>query len=1152
MITILANIQAAIAAHVDETHRCIWFSETDGKFCSVPFAGGTVTLHQTMASPATSIAGNGHVLLLAHRNGTVSTLQPNNPAAPIHVIANSNLLFGQAAVTNAKHANAAIVSRPRLFGRLAPMRGRGGSNLAIVNLRTGGLGMIALDELSGVAIAGKTAYVGINRNFPRRGEVAQLKGSATVTLVSGLPLVGHIGVADKGSVLLACHPGAGRLTVARPGTGKVDTVPVSALPGSLIEASGLDDGRVAILTSKVLALIDGVADLVKDPVIAPIAEPVFVGSWVKVEFDLGTSGLTPNDVHFAVPDGLTAGFVSYARENGDGNPVPLLVVGGAVGTHKVELLENSTASVLASADFEITDHWHDADTGPSGTYMTASSFDGGAWGGGPSAPQNMAVHPHTGTWRSLVLMIDTSSRRWPTDVPTMTANRNDILGHVVNGVVFNGDTRSARHYYEENSRFVAASGSNPARGLTLSARNNQAFGPVGLPDAWDSYFEQKKDKDGKVIDQRWSSKGGTVQTIISRAISDGVATTADFTNIDVLIIVPFSADATSGTGARFVWPHAHDAVEFLCGTNAVTDRRSLAYTFVPLDFATHDGRQMHTTLSHELGHTLSLPDLYDFPEYSNDISGRLTTNWDMMAGSRDALPHYTISNKMRMDWIPSAHLKLFDFLGSGAITETVTLHAAELGDPPAGRFKAIEIRLGDGWNYYVEYRAEQAAMVTDDLPVDRRVVITDVTSDSFAPPVSRPPIVFVRNDIDGDGPLLGTGSDMEEKDPGTQMDLVIEVISTAADNAEVRVKYGSNGKPEPGIRPWSGGSDWQSPDIEVRNDRATADPSKFFNVPWLGHDNTIVAKVRNSGDLLAKGVVVDFFVTEYSSGDGPWFNLGLDTKDIAASTTVEFSAAWNPSAAQGKHYCVIVRIRLYQDPGNLAVVDQNIYNNEARSNYTKFVSASASPSSRVGATVLLANPYRESTHVYAAVKQTHSQHRVFIDHQWLRVPGKEARPIQVWDEALWGTPEWWATGGDDREKRQPRKLWETPNRVSVAGWAVRPFEADCGAMTLTGGVGMRVDAGRQTQIELRAVRRTYITGRVTYADNGGPVVDGVVLIEMSTGGGKYFTVPANVAGDGTFGRDFSNPLGDKTKEARAHFLGAFGAAPSSVGPRVVS
>lgn len=144
---------------------------------------------------------------------------------------------------------------------------------------------------------------------------------------------------------------------------------------------------------------------------------------------------------------------------------------------------------------------------------------------------------------------------------------------------------------------------------------------------------------------------------------------------------------------------------------------------------------------------------------------------------------------------------------------------------------------------------------------------------------------------------------------------------------------------------------------------------------------TVVAKVRNAGDLLARGVVVDFFVTEYSAGDGPWVLLGSDTKDVGPGATVEFTAGWSPPADEHRQYCVIVRIRLYQDPANLAIVDQNIYNNEARSNYTRFVSASASPSTRVGAMVLLANPFGESAHVHADVKKTHPQHRVFIDHQ---------------------------------------------------------------------------------------------------------------------------------------------------------------------------
>jgi hypothetical protein len=555
----------------------------------------------------------------------------------------------------------------------------------------------------------------------------------------------------------------------------------------------------------------------------------------------------------------------------------------------------------------------------------------------------------------------------------------------------------------------------------------------------------------------------------------------------------------------------------------------------------HDGRQMHTTLSHEIGHNLGLLDVYDIPEYSNDVTARVTTDWEMMAGSRDRLPHYSISNKMRMGWVPASQLRLYNFQGSGGVNDTITLHAAEDADVPAGRSRGIEIRLGDGLNYYVEYRSEQGGAVSDDLVTDRQVVITDVTSESFVPALSRPRIMFVIKDVDGDGPIIGTGADFEDKDPGTQMDLAVTVLSTAADSASVRVTYGSNGKPEPGIRPWDTTTSWQSPDIEVRNAKATADPARWFNVPWLGHDNTIVAKVRNNGDLMATGVVVDFFVTEYTTGDGPWASLGFDRQDVGPGATVEFSRSWNPSSADGRHYCVIVRIRLYQAPGNPAIVDQNIYNNEARSNYTSFISASASPSTRVGTDVLLANPFQQSTHVSAEIRQSHPQHRVFLEHQWLRVDGRGSRPVAVFDEALWGTSEWQYVG--EHGEKTPGLLWEVPNRVSIEGYAVRPYPADCGAQVLTGGAGIQVGAGRMTAVKIGERKLTYTTGVVRFVDDGSPVTSGTILIEVSDGT-RSFTVDTQVRPDGTFGRDYGNPFGDATKWVQAHFLGTYSAADS--------
>lgn len=1139
MLSKLATLTAATSASVDDKRRCIWVTQANGAILQIALAGTSTTV-QTASSALIGVAGNGRTLGFAAKDGTISQLDPEDASAPLKVVSRSRSAFGQLGLTAATPPTAAVVTQAPPRGGLPPFAG---ASLTLVKVESGATSSVPVDGLTGVAISDGTVYVARNAGSPLRGEVGTLRGTLFTRIAAGLPPIGRLGLAERGAVLLAAHA-SGQLSAIRPATGAVQTVSTGSLAGALVEAHGLADGRIAVLTAEALSLIDSMADLTHDPSITPFMDPIFVGSWAEIGFDLGTSGLSKDAVHFEVPDGLEAGFVSCTRNNGVGAPVPLLVVGGRVGPHKVVMVETATAKILATAEFEITDHWTDSDTGPPGFYIADSQFDGASgWGGGPSTPQNLGVHPHTGTWRSLVLMVDTDTARWPADAPTMTANQNSILGHITNGSNFNGQMRSARQYLEENSGFVAGTS-----GLTLGVRNNRTFGPVNLPGTWTDYFEQTTDDMGMILDARWTSKGGTLQTIILTAIIDRVATTADFTDIDVVIAVVFSPDAAGGPPARFVWPHANAGRTFLCGFNAMTDWRNFGYTFVPLDFAVHGNREMHSTLSHELGHTLDLPDLYNFPIYSADVTARLAFDWDMMAGSRDLLPHFSLSNKMRMGWVPANQLKLYNFRGAGLVAENVTLHASELGTPPAGRFKGIEVRLGDGLNYYVEYRAEQGTQISDDLVVDRRVVITDVTSDSFVTPIARPPILFVHNDLDGDGPLIGTGADFEERDPGTQLDLHVDVVSSAADNAVVRIRYDSNGRPEPGIRPWAGEPDFQSPDIEIRNDRATADPAQYYNMPWAGHANTVVAKIRNNGDLIARGLVVDFFVTEFSAGDGPWLSLGSDTKDVPGGTTVEFMRPWNIDADENRHYCVIVRIRLYQDPANLAIVDQNTYNNEARSNYARFVSASASPSSRVGTDVLLANPFDKSTLVHANIRKTHPLHRVFSSHQWLRVPGKDQRPIQVWDEAMLGTPEWAVATRTPKGELSPSLLWEVPNRVSVTGWARRPFEADCGARTLTGGVGIRVAAGRATTIKVRAQRANYVAGQVVFVDDGTPVTSGgTVLIEVAAAPGRYFTVRADVGSNGVYSKEFQNPLGADVKTVEVHFLGSYAAAPCTTG-----
>lgn len=1139
MIAQLVSLDGAIAAVQDVDRGLIWIVEGgQPRLASYNMASGTLERHMTLGSPPSGIAlsGNRTEILIAMRDGQVLSVDADDPVTTT-LVASVAPTLGQAAATTptSGRGHALVVSEPT-------------TQVLTVRLSDGQRRVLAdVPGLTGVCASARDVWAAATT--AGEGRLLKLITGATQGVVTALLPTGHVTVSADGELLLAAHPAADRVSVLRFADGSVTTCATDSpgLDGAIVEMHGLDDGRFLLLTENGLAVADDLADLESRPRLVPPSAPLFVGSWVQLQYDLTGSLLTDNEISFVVDGDPDAALVSHTSTVSGGKKVPMLVAGGLLGRFEVAMVETSTGNELDRVAFEVTDHWQDPDHGPSRMLQGDSQPPpAGDWGGGPGAPQNLGSQAHNGRWRVLVLMVDTTDGSYPTAAGPLATARKAILDEVQDGIAFNGKTRSARHYYEELSGWNAATG----RGLTIQVYNNRVYGPLNLPGGWTSYFAQKKDGAGTVIDDRWSSMGATVQTIVSRTISDGLLTTADYGNIDVVLIVPFSPDAPGAGDKRFVWPHANSAQSFLAGTNVTTDQRLFGYIFAPPDFATQDGRQLHSTVSHELGHTLGLPDLYNFPSYAPNVTSRLVPGWDMMGGSRDTLPHYSLSNRMRLGWVEAGHLKLYNFVGQGAVNDTITLHAAELGAPPAGRVRGIEIRLADGWNTYVEYRATQAAQMADGLPTDRRVVITDVTSDAFVTPNSRPAIMFVGNDSDGDGPILATNLDYDDVDPGTQKSLQVLVTSTAADSAVVTVKYGSNGRPDPGIRPWTGGPDWRSPDIEVRNAKSMADPARWFNTPWVGNPNTVVAKVRNSGDLLCKGVVVDFFVVEFTTGDGPMIPLGSDTHDIGPGATVEFSTGWSPTSESG-HYCIIVRIRLYQDPAIAGVVETNIYNNEARSNYTRFVSASASPSSRAVAEVALANPFEESTLVQAIVRQTHRFHRVYVDHTWLRVPAGASRPIQVFDEALHGFPEEEHLGRDITEE-----LWARDNQISVEGWAERPFKADCGAPTLTGGAGISVGAGRATETVIDHAGFGNATGFVRWVGEGSGEPDGGVVVvarECDEDGvvdpiGDRVTAEGPVT-NGRFGVEFRRSLDAEFGVLQAYYLGDFGAAPSDSEPR---
>ncbi len=128
--------------------------------------------------------------------------------------------------------------------------------------------------------------------------------------------------------------------------------------------------------------------------------------------------------------------------------------------------------------------------------------------------------------------------------------------------------------------------------------------------------------------------------------------------------------------------------------------------------------QSRFSLLHEIGHTMSLPDLY-----AHDAAGRgmradiFAGTWDIMSGwPRGARygPHFSAWIKWLLGWLPENRIRT---LQPGE-TATVLLDPLEL---PTTGMQAVRIPLGNGKYYFLEVRQRIGA--DTDLP-DSGVLIT--------------------------------------------------------------------------------------------------------------------------------------------------------------------------------------------------------------------------------------------------------------------------------------------------------------------------------------------------------------------------------------------------------------------------------------------
>jgi len=867
------------------------------------------------------------------------------------------------------------------------------------------------------------------------------------------------------------------------------------------------------------------------------SRPYFVGAYEEIK--VRTQGIGLDDLEFVITEGAPGGYVSPCRdaEFDPANPSIMLCFGYKPGVYHIEAHKKSDGSLLRTFEFKLDTVWTDSINGPPSSFhgINGGYAVGATWGGGVAGqPQNLNVVPATGTRKVALLLVDTASQRYTTVAADLQAIKDKWLQNFKNGLVgSDGVARSSQKYYREAS----------FNGFDIDC---DLFGPVHLSGDFDSY-----------IDEKQAPKNGFDQACITAGDSttpgDGLIDYNQYQSV-IFVMEPWNTtDAAGNAIEKSPWPQAWGGTY-----SSSKGSKSLGVIQMPHNWAL---KPIYATIAHELGHNLGLGDQYGNDKlYSTPINDRTLGNWELMAWE-NLIPQFTIAHRLMLGWIKPEWMKLYNF-AEGAppppVNETITLNAIENcplpgGSFPAGRFAGIEVRIADGRNYYVEYRKGQAPEISDkSLPTDSAALVTDVISSGYPTPIDRPGLLKVPNDPDGDGSVLVNGLDYEETDMtnGLTYPVPFRIVVNGIDGtkANVTIQYGTNNRPDPSIRPWPAGPDrpYQSPDIEVQNARNMADPT-WFNVPWAGHANTVIARIKNAGSLNAPKVRAEFYVKDNTVGGAPDTFLDDVTLDVNVGDTVPFTTpdSWIPPS-EG-HFCISVRIPLYQLPSNPAVVEMTELNNFAQSNYDRFISKTASSASREISHLTIGNPYPLPTRIYIFPNQTNPLYRTYLEHTSVCLNPGETRKVKVMFEydpqLIFRIP---VSVGDRTIDDSNRYLGEKiasdfrrkPNHARFAGFIENPFDPHRHVKEFFGGTEMEIVTGKKTSFEYFYKDGSIVGGAVVTEDNKQRLSSGKVIIIFRMTDGKkvyedYKTVPLSSQGDFAYKAE---DLKDKLLTVQGYYL----------------
>jgi hypothetical protein len=534
----------------------------------------------------------------------------------------------------------------------------------------------------------------------------------------------------------------------------------------------------------------------------------------------------------------------------------------------------------------------------------------------------------------------------------------------------------------------------------------------------------------------------------AEALVQAKAAIGDFdTYSDYVLIMagPFLRGANLGTKTGY---HAESTILAIEADIDFVEPKGITYFAQGADW----GRVVH-----EVAHFFAGGDLYSQSSADGSFVEGLAAPYAMM-GNHDSHPLFIGANmEKRLDYFDESVSGNVEFIEWGSVADyddTIDVVAHAVTEDPTGDDvrHLIRMKVTDGLTYYVEVRQrpdstfgpEGDYIFDTNIPLDPSnpaweggVIITKSVENNNQSNNKERPINLLPPFR-----MMQVGDFFEDPERTIRIDVVDRIADRPA-KYSVRVRWGHlpaadpNGQFDLRITPW-GAPPWETVDIwanSPKNDETMPAQILYKNhepgdetkpvgngdPPWVGHDNTLFARITNQGVIeTPEDVLVTFYVnTPPGVGDdGNW--APFDTVNVGKlmpnqTVVVEATRKWRP--AIDEHTCV--KVQIHERNGEIT-----FDNNQAQENFSEFETGAASPYAPVEFTFLARNPYDAPAIMDLHARGLPELWYAAFDRGSVYLPPLSNKPVHV---VIWTdrTPEWLP----DHQDKSPQKV-----PVSIEGW----------------------------------------------------------------------------------------------------------------------